>query len=68
MYSTTARNCFVNRHVDELAQVYEINEIHNVPTDVMKMKLSPMTQVLVFKAKDWFSSQGLVFKVRKRIH
>ena len=28
-----------NRHVDKLSQVCEINQIHNVSTDVMKMKL-----------------------------
>ena len=28
-----------NRHVDELSQVCEINQIHNVSADVMKMKL-----------------------------
>ena len=26
------------RHVDELSQVYEINQTHNMSTDVMKMK------------------------------
>ena len=29
------------RHVDELSQVCEINRIHNVLADVMKMKLFP---------------------------
>ena len=32
-----------NRHVDELSQVCEINQIHNVFTDVMKMKIFPAT-------------------------
>ena len=32
-----------SRHVDELSQVCEINQIHNVSTDVMKMKLFPTT-------------------------
>ena len=27
------------RHVDKLSQVCKINQIHNVPVDVMKMKL-----------------------------
>ena len=31
------------RHVDELSQVCEINQIHYVSTDVMKMKLFPTT-------------------------
>ena len=38
------------RHVDELSQVCEINHIHNVSTDVMKMKLFPAT--LRDRAKD----------------
>ena len=33
------------RHVDELNQVCEINQIHNVSADVMKMKLFPATNV-----------------------
>ena len=40
------------RHVDELSQVCEINQIHNVSADVMKMKLFPAT--LRDRAKDWF--------------
>ena len=40
------------RHVDELSQVFEINQIHNVSADVMKMKLFPVT--LRDRAKDWF--------------
>ena len=31
------------RHVDKLSQVCEINQIHNVSADVMKMKLFPST-------------------------
>ena len=31
------------RHVDELCQVCKINHIHNVPLDIMKMKLFPTT-------------------------
>ena len=31
------------RHVDELSQVCEINQIHNISVDVMKMKLFPAT-------------------------
>ena len=31
------------RHVDELSQVCKINQIHNVPADVIKMKLFPTT-------------------------
>ena len=38
------------RHVDELSQVCEINQIHNVSADVMKMKLFPAT--LRDRAKD----------------
>ena len=40
------------RHVDELSQVCEINQIHNVSADMMKMKLFPAT--LRDRAKDWF--------------
>ena len=40
------------RHVDELSQVCEINQIHNVSADVMKMKLFPAT--LRDRAMDWF--------------
>ena len=38
------------RHVDKFSQVCEINQIHNVSTDVMKMKLFPAT--LRDRAKD----------------
>ena len=38
------------RHVDELSQVYEINQIHNVSADVMKIKLFPAN--LRDRAKD----------------
>ena len=38
------------RHVDKLSQVCEINQIHNVLADVMKMKLFPAT--LRDRAKD----------------
>ena len=47
------------RHVDELSQVCEINHIHNVSTDVMKMKLFPAT--LRDRAKDWFLKLGKEF-------
>ena len=40
------------RHVNELSQVCEINQIHNVPTGMMKMKLFSAT--LRDRAKDWF--------------
>ena len=43
-------------HVDEINQVYEIHQIHNVPTDVMKMKLFPTT--LRDQSKDWFLKLG----------
>ena len=47
------------RHVDELSQVCEINEIHNVLVDVMKMILFPPT--LRDRAKDWFLKLGKEF-------
>ena len=47
------------RHVDELSQVCEINQIHNVSEDVMKMKLFPAT--LRDRAKDWFLKLGKEF-------
>ena len=47
------------RHVDELSQVCEINQIHNVSTDIMKMKLFPAT--LRDRAKDWFLKLGKEF-------
>ena len=47
------------RHVDELSQVCEINQIHNVSADVMKMKLFPPT--LRDRAKDWFLKLGKEF-------
>ena len=47
------------RHVDELSQVCEINQIHNIPTYVMKMKLLPAT--LRDQAKDWFLNLGIEF-------
>ena len=40
------------RHVDKLSQVCEINQIHNVVTYVMTMKLFPA--ILKDRAKDWF--------------
>ena len=40
------------RHVDELTLVCEINHIHDILADVMKMKLFPTT--LIDQAKDWF--------------
>ena len=47
------------RHVDEPSQVCEINHIHNVSTDVMKMKLFPAP--LRDRAKDWFLKLGKEF-------
>ena len=47
------------RHVDELSQVCEINQIHNVWANVMKMKLFPAT--LRDRAKDWFLKLGKEF-------
>ena len=47
------------RHVDELSQVCEINQIHNVSVDVMKMKLFPAT--LRDRAKDLFLKLGKEF-------
>ena len=47
------------RHIDELSQVCEINKIHNVPADVMKMKLFSAT--LRDGAKDWFLKLGKEF-------
>ena len=47
------------RHVDELSQVCEINQIHNVSADIMKMKLFPAT--LRDRAKDWFLKLGKEF-------
>ena len=47
------------RHVDELSQVCEINQIHNVSEDVMKMELFPDT--LRDRAKDWFLKLGKEF-------
>ena len=44
------------RHVGELSQVCEINKIHNVSEDVMKMKLFLAT--LRDRAKDWFLKLG----------
>ena len=48
-----------HRHVDELSQVCEINQIHNVSPDVIKMKLFPAT--LRDRAKDWFLKLGKEF-------
>ena len=48
-----------SRHVDELSQVCEINHIHNVPDDVMKMKLFHVA--LRDRAKDWFLKLGNEF-------
>ena len=47
------------RHVDELSQVCEINQIHNVSADVIKMELFPDT--LRDRAKDWFLKLGKEF-------
>ena len=47
------------RHVDELSQVCDINLIHNVSVDVMKMKLFPTT--LRDRAKDLFLKLGKEF-------
>ena len=47
------------RQVDEFSQVCEINHIHNVPADIMKMKLFHAT--LRDRAKDWFFKLGKEF-------
>ena len=47
------------RHVDELSQVCEINQIHNVSENVMKMKLFPAT--FRDRAKDCFLKLGKEF-------
>ena len=47
------------RHNDKLCQVREINQIHYVPADVMKMKLFLTT--LRDRAKDWFLKLGKEF-------
>ena len=47
------------RHVDKLSQVCEINQIHNVSADAMKMKLFPAT--LRDRAKDCFLKLGKEF-------
>ena len=47
------------RYVDELSQVCEINQIHNVSSNVMKMKLFPPT--LGDRTKDWFLKLGKEF-------
>ena len=47
------------RHVDDISQVCEINQIHNVLADVMKMKLFPAT--LRDRDKDWFLKLGKEF-------
>ena len=66
LHSTTIQFSLVSkpskdpyRHVDELSQVCEINQIHNVSADVMKMKLFPAT--LRDRAKDWFLKLGKEF-------
>ena len=47
-------------HIDELSQVSEINDLQNVPADMMKMKLFPAT--LRDRAKDWFLKLGKEFE------
>ena len=47
------------RHIDKLTQVCEINQIHNVSAEIMKMKLFPDT--LSDRAKDWFLNLGKEF-------
>ena len=47
------------RQVDELSQVCEINQIHKVSADLMKMKLFPAT--LRYRAKDCFLKLGKEF-------
>ena len=47
------------RHVDELSQVCEINQIHNVSAYVMKMKLFPAT--LRDRGNDWLLKLGKEF-------
>ena len=52
------------RHLDELNQVCEINQIHNVSADVMRMKLFCAT--LRDRAKDWFLKLGKNSTLRPR--
>ena len=47
------------QHIDELTRVCEINQIHNVSADMMKMKLFPA--ILRDQAKDWFLKLGKEF-------
>ena len=47
------------RLVDELSQVCEFNQIHNVSANVMKRKLFPTT--LRDRAKYWFLKLGKEF-------
>ena len=47
------------RHVDELSQVCEINQIHSVLANMMKMKL--FLAILRDRAKDWFLKLGKKF-------
>ena len=49
------------RHVNELSQVCEINQIHNVSADVMKMKMKLFPATLRDRAKDWFLKLGKEF-------
>ena len=49
------------RHVDELRKVCEINQIHYVLADVMKMKIFSTT--LRNRAKDWFLKLGKEFTI-----
>ena len=44
------------RHIDKLSQVCEINQIHNVLSDLMKMKLFPASLEI-----DWFLKLGKEF-------
>ena len=49
------------RHIDELSQVCEINQIHNVSADVMKMNFFPTT--LRDRTKDWLLRLGKEFTI-----
>ena len=47
------------RRVYELSQVCEINQVHNVTADVMKIEFFP--PLLRDQAKDWFLNFGKEF-------
>ena len=47
------------RHVDEHSQVCETHQVHNVPTNIMKMKL--LLATLRDRVKEWFLKLGIEF-------